>query len=721
MKILSKLSAILFSILFLSFSSSSTLAEDITNPWTTTTSLPYQLASHVSFGHDGKVYVLDGSAVTGNSHNEVISSTVSLNGSLSTWSTTSIFPTALIWHSIARRGDNIHILGGREENSGSALDYVKKTFVGNINNLNTWTPTTPLPNNLSQGGAVTVGDWIYFMGGRNSSGIKQEVYYAPLNPDGTIGNWDTSSVSLPNPTFAFGIVSYDNHIVIVGGVTGSVTNKVYITTVNPADGSISPWTEIASLPGPQNGQNHTVLIGNKIIVVGGGDNSGPLDKIYYTEINPDGTVQPWEESANHLPLPIAGSAVSYTNGYLYLTGGFSGGYKSVVYVSKLNLEPDLAVPLFKQNNPLWGAQTYNFANLWSPAKTGIDRWGCAMTSAAMVFNYHNITKLPDGQILDPGTLNTWLKIQSDGYIGEGLVNWNALSRLSKVAKSQNPAFSYDALENSRVNGFAETQLKEDLENNIPGILEVPNHFVVGKGTSGGSVLIHDPFYSRVNLSDYGNTFKSLRRFVPSNTDLSSVLLVVPEGITLGVKDESGNIVGEGYLQDPIHDDVGGGVNPKAFYVYEVQKPELGNYIIKVSSDTTKQYELKQYAYDENGNVKILTSQGILEAGGVDTFNLSYNKGNVASSKVVEAATFTSFLADLDLLYAQGKIKNLGIYITLKTNTRLAQMFNGMGIKAAAKAHLNTVMTMLDSQRKKNITEDAYQILKPQVQLLLFSI
>ena len=98
----------------------------------------------------------------------------------------------------------------------------------------------------------------------------------------------------------------------------------------------------------------------------------------------------------------------------------------------------------------------------------------------MVFKYHGINELPDGTFLNPGTLNNWLKSQPDGYIRNGLVNWLALSRLSRLAKSINGISSFNALEYSRINGYSPTQLTTDISNGMPGILEEPGHLLLEK-------------------------------------------------------------------------------------------------------------------------------------------------------------------------------------------------------------------------------------------------
>jgi len=281
-------------------------------------------------------------------------------------------------------------------------------------------------------------------------------------------------------------VESGNNLIIVGGFGSSGNSaKTYKSEIN-SDGTISAWTQTSTLPEPVY-RSGVIRIGSTLISAG--SNQITLgNKVFYVNINSDGTLGAWQTSSNTLPQAVGAGAITYSNGYLYLTGGLgSGGYLNTVYYAPFNISggidlgvPDLGVPLLKQTDPLWGTQVYNSANLWAPGSSGISSWGCALTSAAMVFQYHKITKLPDNSNLDPGSLNTWLKNHPDGYIRNGLVNWLALSRLSKLAKAENSDFTYDVLEYKRAGGD-QNQLKTDLGNNIPDILEEPRAFYCRKG------------------------------------------------------------------------------------------------------------------------------------------------------------------------------------------------------------------------------------------------
>jgi len=62
-------------------------------------------------------------------------------------------------------------------------------------------------------------------------------------------------------------------------------------------------------------------------------------------------------------------------------------------------------------------------------------------------NFHEINKMLDGGVANPSSINTWLLSQPDGYIDSGMVNWLAITRLTKVINEQysTPKFEYKEL------------------------------------------------------------------------------------------------------------------------------------------------------------------------------------------------------------------------------------------------------------------------------------
>lgn len=714
-------------IIFLGLSTVPPVFGEGVGNWSSTSSIPYLLASHTSFAVKNKIYVLGGSAATGQSHSGIILNTPGSNGALGSWISGTSFPTAPIYHATVVNKNNVYVLGGLEENSGSAQGFVPKVFINKTQDdgtLSTWDTLSPLPLPLGQGGATVVGNWIYYLGGKNSDSVKDKVYYSHINEDGSIENWNTSLVSLPHPMTGMGVVSYKNNIIVVGGVVnGVVTNKVYKATVDPVNGTISEWQELTDLPHLFNGTNQAIVVENKLITVGGGDSDGPTDRVLYTTINLDGTIQEWEESSNVLPQPVGGGAIGYVDGYLYSIGGYNNGYLNNVYYSKLNIDKVLNVPLLMQTDPFWGGLVYDSANIWSPQDPTIARWGCALTSAAMIFNYHGITTLPNDFPLTPQRLNEWLKGETDGYVGSGLVNWLALSRLSREAKPKNPDFSYDALEYSRT-GFNQTTLKDNIKNNIPLILEVSEHFIVAQGTHNDTFYINDPYYSKTLLSDYGNTALSMGKYTPSNTDLSYIMLVVDDGVNLSVFQKFGPLsipVGSGFLQQPLVKEEGTEKSGPPMYFHYIPKPtDGGDFLVNVSSNMTKPYTLKAYFYDINGNVRIETIKGVAGGDVPESYIILFNKQNLESSTISKKYSFDLLIADLDRFYKDKQITNTKIYKALRLDVVEAKKLS-VKQKKLSRALLGTFIIMLDTSHKLFIKKDAYQVLRPQAVFLYNSL
>lgn len=684
--------------------------------WTSTISLPYPLASLTAFSSNNRVSIIGGSAVTGQSKYGPLSSTSSANGNLSDWvNDVPQMPTALIFHAIAKKQNFVYILGGREENPGSSLSFVNSVYLGILNAqgiVTAWASQSSLPHGSGVGASVIVGDRIYYAGGFTSGSMYDDVYSAPINADGTLGSWSLAG-QLPVQMFGFGMVEYQNHIILVGGYTPSgFSNKVYAAGVN-SDGTLSAFTETSTLPEPVY-RGQIIRVGSTVLSVGGNIPSG--NKVFYAELHADGSVSNWQTSSHLLPQAVGAGSIAYANGYLYVIGGFNGNYLDTVYFTKVHVgdTPDLPVPLLKQNDPLWGSQEYDTAHLWSPLSPSIAAWGCALTSAAMVFQFHGITKLPDGTNLDPGTLNTWLKTQPDGYIRHGFVNWLALSRLSRLAKTIN-GVSFDALEYRRVNGSDAAQLTTDLQNNRPDILEEPGHFVVGKGVSGATFTINDPFYNRSDLNPYSNTFLSLGRYLPSNTDLSYILLVADQNTHISLSDSSGSPLGESFIQQPLTNDMtisSSNSAPLAFLYFP--SPSSGNYTATISAQNSQFYTLNSYAYDRDGNYTLQSFSGVTGPEKSDTFTLSFDKAHATSSATLQNRTLASLASDIQLLYTLGQIRTYGFYRNILEKATIAASSRDT---AVTRQILKILLRDLESQ-KTRVTDVAFTILTSDITFLL---
>lgn len=371
----------------------------------------------------------------------------------------------------------------------------------------------------------------------------------------------------------------------------------------------------------------------------------------------------------------------------------------------------LNVPLVKQTSNPWQALEYDTAHTWASTTKTIHDWGCALTSAVMVLQYNGILKLPDNSPLNPGTLNAWLKSYPGGYVGNGLVNWIAIQKLTQLARLafNNPGYTYDALVYKRVNSANTAQLTQDLTNNIPDILEEPGHFVVATGKQNTTYTINDPYFPRNTLNDgYNNTFLTLGRFVPSHTDLSYILITADPSLTLTLTNSANQSVGTFFIQQPLTNDTDFNPSGSPLGMYYVEEPGDGLYTLTVTSSGPSQpFLVNEYLYDISGNVTIATVSGT-------TNNNSQTTISVTSKKV----TFQTFYSDsqsaLDL-----KLLSKGVYNAIVLQIKNIQKEVESGQISVAKLHLNVISLLL--QVMPGISQQTKDLLQSDITALLQTI
>lgn len=384
----------------------------------------------------------------------------------------------------------------------------------------------------------------------------------------------------------------------------------------------------------------------------------------------------------------------------------------------------LNVPLIKQYDFPAGAQVYDSANKWAPNNPYITAWGCALTSATMVLKYFGITQLPDNTPLDPGTLNAWLKTQPDGYVGNGLFNWLAIPRLTKLIQfaGNNPNFKFDAVQYQRIQGHDTTTLTSDLQNNQPDILEEPNHFVVATGTDNAdnTFTINDPYFSRNTLNDsYNNTFSSIGRYIGSHTDLSYIMLAGDQSINFSLKDNNGNPVGFQFTQDPLADDTNPTtLNGPPVHIFYAQTPAgNGNYTVTATSSNNQPFSITSFLYDVNGNVKPVTLTGTVGTNNPNTFTLSFNSSSSSSDTIQRVVTFSTLLDDINQLHTSHLLKDGAYFAYLALAKNAKNQVDHHNI-LTAKIQLTAFQKILNAEKGSLVDPSAFVILQGDLQYLL---
>lgn len=367
-------------------------------------------------------------------------------------------------------------------------------------------------------------------------------------------------------------------------------------------------------------------------------------------------------------------------------------YDNILVKTLDTLDSKLNIILQKQFDPQWASNEYDSAKNWSTGY-GIDQWGCLITSLSMIMNFHGIDKMPDGNIVDPSNINLWLKSQPDGYIGSGLVNWMAISRLTKLI---NLVHSTPNLEYKRISGSNLTTAENEILEGKPVILQIPGHFLVGNGivensdTTLHDLYISDPAYNYDKFSEHEKELLSTRTLQPSFTDLSYVHINNSPDINVTIKHEDLSVINnlqtyEEYLSDFIVDEnlsVGGFTsnNSPSLIISEIEKPENGIYLIEISQESFGPFDISIFTYNKDGELSNLSYSGLV---GKNKIQLKMTYDNQGSSSLEKLVNFQSLLNDINELFELKEIKKHYVKVEL-------DKYANYGKESARDSHLRYV-------------------------------
>lgn len=322
-------------------------AESISG-WSSTTSYPnsHSIGFEPCIIHAGYIYCITGS-LDGSSSNAVYSATVG-SGSIGTWNPqSSFYPSLLSYVSCVEDSGYITCVGGF--NGGSSYDYVNYASISS-GSVGPWTGTVAYGasggTNVFSESCVTYNGYIDCVGGANSTGSMNEVYYASLNNGAISGSW-TRDASYGIAVDNLSCVVYNGYVYCVGGYTGSAqTNQVWYAQLGPSGGITGSWmqtTDYGSATGGDTSGNGGVatnlmscaVSGGYDYCVGGTNSTTYSDAVYYAQLSSSG-VGAWHKTSDYgAPTDIEGSGCATDSGYIYCVGGYNGGYQGAAYSAQV--------------------------------------------------------------------------------------------------------------------------------------------------------------------------------------------------------------------------------------------------------------------------------------------------------------------------------------------------------------------------------------------------
>ncbi len=300
-------------------------SSDITG-WTVGTPLLEPLHSSQAIVTKNRVYLLSGVIVSRTSN--VYTAPINSDGTLGTWTIDTPLPGALTNSQAIVTKNRVYLLGGW---SSGGVDTVYTAPINEDGTLGTWTTDTPLLQRVGYSQAIVTKNRVHLLGGqRGGITYLSTVQTAPINEDGTLGTW-TAGTSLPVPLGSSQAIVTKNRVYLLSGQNSESSPSTVFTAPINADGTLGEWTTDTSLPGFFH-TSQAIVTNSRVYLLGGHGNSGTKGTVYTAPINEDGTLGTWTTGTS-LPGILRGSQAIVTNSRVYLLGGFGISTVSTVYTA----------------------------------------------------------------------------------------------------------------------------------------------------------------------------------------------------------------------------------------------------------------------------------------------------------------------------------------------------------------------------------------------------
>jgi cathepsin K len=196
--------------------------------------------------------------------------------------------------------------------------------------LGDWEFTTAMSTDRQGVAAVAPGNgYIYAVGGGpNGTDGLDTVERAPINVDGTLGAWEVLTSTLVYPRAWHNVVAYDGYLYALSGYEGhqytSYTSTEYCEIY--ANGTLGPWQELDATVNHTRDMAGAVAYNGYVYIAGGEDwNIGSDDTIEYAQINPDHTLGNFVVSPNAMNNVRDTFGFVEVDGILYAIGGRQWG------------------------------------------------------------------------------------------------------------------------------------------------------------------------------------------------------------------------------------------------------------------------------------------------------------------------------------------------------------------------------------------------------------
>jgi hypothetical protein len=225
--------------------------------------------------------------------------------------------------------DHIYIVGGTSDWSTPIDTIQSATYTGGILG-----PFATLPLKLAQArcGAASqvIGNYLYIFGGSKTTreGFPLDTCNRfPINDDGTLGaGIELSNVHMKSGRVAFSVLYTGPYIYAIGGSTspGQYTDSIERAPVNP-DGTIGDFDNVPGVRLTEGKFTQALTwIGNKVYILGGETTMSSVSTVEVATVGDDGQLGTFAAYPNILSARRNRISLITLGNRLYLFGGFDG-------------------------------------------------------------------------------------------------------------------------------------------------------------------------------------------------------------------------------------------------------------------------------------------------------------------------------------------------------------------------------------------------------------
>lgn len=298
---------------------------------------PLGWAFHAAVAYNGYLYITGGANPPSLYTSATSFAPIQTDGTLGSWNVASNnFTDARYRHTAVAYKGYLYVIAGNDPGGNQRSDVQYAPILSN-GDLGPWNAVNLPSLNTARSGhtSVVYKGFIYVLGGDNASpGTLNDVEYSQIGSNGTLGPWITSPKTFTTGRFLHTSVAYNGYLYVIGGYTGTdYANDVQFAPIN-SDGSIGDWAPTTSFEKKRNA--HTSFAYNGFLYVMGGHDGTYLKDVQFAAFGANGRIGPWRHTTE-LPIAVYGSGADY-NGWAYITGGYQVGdvLSNHVYIGRMN-------------------------------------------------------------------------------------------------------------------------------------------------------------------------------------------------------------------------------------------------------------------------------------------------------------------------------------------------------------------------------------------------